>query len=81
MEGIRIRKSRKIKVQPLCGEYPSWVLYLSFEKEDYGSFLCMILDWTWLGEFSWGRNVCVTLEIKMESMEVPCTLIIAMENG
>jgi hypothetical protein len=48
VEGIRIRrfgrvrKSRKTKNQPSCGEYPSWVLYLSFEKEDYGSFLCMI---------------------------------------
>jgi hypothetical protein len=40
----RIRKSRKIKVQPLCGEYPSWVLYLFFKEEDYGSFFCMILD-------------------------------------
>ncbi len=86
MEGIRIgrskriRKFRKIKVQPLCGEYPSWVLYLSFGEEDCRSFLCMILDWMWLGEFFWGRNVCI-LKIEMESMEVPCTLILAMENG
>jgi hypothetical protein len=41
----------------------------------------MILDWMWLGEFSWGRNVYVTLEIEVESMEISCTLIIAMENG
>jgi hypothetical protein len=31
----RIKKSRKKKTQPLCGEYPSWVPYLSFEEEDY----------------------------------------------
>jgi hypothetical protein len=35
----------------------------------------------WLGEFSWGRNMYVTLERKDESMEVKCTLIIAMKNG
>jgi len=44
----KIRKSRKIRIQPLCGEYPSWVFYLSFEEEDYESFLSMILDWMWL---------------------------------
>jgi hypothetical protein len=41
----KIRKTRKIKTQPLCGEYPSWVPYLSFEEEDYESFFCMILHW------------------------------------
>jgi hypothetical protein len=35
----------------------------------------------WLRKFSWGKNVCVTLKIEMESMEVPCTFILAMENG
>jgi len=34
----KIRKFRKIKIQPLCGEYYSWVLYLSFEEEDCASF-------------------------------------------
>jgi hypothetical protein len=65
----------------LCGEYSSWVLYLSFEKEDCASFLCIILDWMWLGEFSWGRNVYVTLKIGVGNMEISCTLILAMENG
>jgi hypothetical protein len=45
----RLQKSKKIKTQPLCGEYPSWFPYLSFEEEDCGSFLYMIIDW--LGEF------------------------------
>jgi hypothetical protein len=40
----RIRKFKRIKTQPLCGEYLSWVPYLSFEEEDCESFLCMILD-------------------------------------
>jgi hypothetical protein len=55
----RIRKSKKIRIQPLCGEYPPWVSYLSFEEEDCASFLCMILDWMWLREFSRGKNVCM----------------------
>ncbi len=58
-----------------------WVPYLSFEKQDYGSFFCMIIDWMWLGKLSWRRNVFVTLEIEVESMEVYCTLVFAMENG
>jgi len=58
-----IMKFRKIKIQPLYGEYPFHVPYLSFEEEDRGSLICMILDWMWLGEFSWGRNVCVTLDM------------------
>ncbi len=74
-------KFRKIRIQPLCGEYPFQVPYLFFKAEDCVSFLCMILDWMWLGEFSWGRSVYVTLEIEVESMEVFCTLILAMENG
>ncbi len=37
----RIKKLKKIRTQPLCGEYLSWVLYLSFEEEDCESFLCM----------------------------------------
>jgi hypothetical protein len=58
VEGIRIRRFRKImkfkkiRIQPLCGEYPSWVPYLSFEEEDCVSFFYMILNWTWLGKFS-----------------------------
>jgi hypothetical protein len=40
----RIKKYKKIKTQPLCGDYLSWVPYLSFEEEDCASFLCMILD-------------------------------------
>jgi hypothetical protein len=35
----------------------------------------------WLGEFSWGRIVYVTLEIEVKNMEVSCILILAMENG
>jgi hypothetical protein len=31
----RIKNCRKIRTQPLCGEYPYWVPYLSFEEEDY----------------------------------------------
>jgi hypothetical protein len=37
---IRIRRSRKIKkfrrikTPPLCGEYPSWVPYISFEGRE-----------------------------------------------
>jgi hypothetical protein len=41
----------------------------------------MILDWMWLGEFSWGRSLYVTLKIEVENMEISCLLIIAMENG
>jgi hypothetical protein len=87
VEGIRMRRSRRIRkskkrrIQPLCGEYFSWVLYLSFEEEVCESFFCMILDWMWLGEFFLGINVYVTLEINVESMEVSYTLILAMENG
>jgi hypothetical protein len=65
----------------LCGEYISWVLYLSFEEEDFESSHCMILDWMWLGKFSLARSVYVRLEIDVESMEVSYTLILAMENG
>jgi hypothetical protein len=48
--GIRIRrfrrimKSRKIRTQPLCGEYISCVPYLSFGEEDCESFFCMIIN-------------------------------------
>jgi hypothetical protein len=35
----------------------------------------------WLGDFSWGTNVYVTLEIEVENMEIFCTLILVMENG
>ncbi len=41
----------------------------------------MIRHWMWLREFSWGKNMYVTLEIGVESMEVSCALILAMENG
>jgi hypothetical protein len=34
----------------------------------------------WLGKFFQGKSVFVTLEIEVESMEVFCTLIFAMEN-
>jgi hypothetical protein len=50
VEGIRIRRNRKIRkfrkirTQPLCCEYSSWVPYLCFEEEDPKSFLCMILN-------------------------------------
>jgi len=40
----------------------------------------MILDWMWLEEFFWGKSVYVTLKIEVESVEVFCTLILAMEN-
>jgi hypothetical protein len=62
----------------LCGEYPSWVLYLSFGEEDCGSFLCMILDWMWLGEFFWGRNVC---DIKDRNGKYGSTLYFDSCNG
>jgi hypothetical protein len=76
----RIRKSKKIRTQPLCGEYPSWISYLSFEEEDCGSFLCMILGWMWLKKvFFKGKNVYVTLNKNEESMETRCTFIV-MEN-
>ncbi len=58
----RIRTFKKIRIQPLCGEYLSWVPYLSFEEEYCASFLCMILYWMWLRECSWGRSVCVCEE-------------------
>ncbi len=83
----RIRKSRKIKkfrminIQPLCGEYLSWVHYLFFKEEDCGSFICMILNWMWVREFFLGRSVYVTLKIEVENMKVFCTLIFTMENG
>jgi hypothetical protein len=57
----RFLKFKKIKTQPLCGEYLFWVPYLSFEEEDYESFLCMILNCMWLKKFSWGKCVYVTL--------------------
>jgi hypothetical protein len=43
-------------------------------KGDYGSFPCIkkiiILSWMWLGEFSRGRSVYVTLEKEEENMEI-----------
>jgi hypothetical protein len=30
----RIKKFRRIKIPPLCGEYPSWVSYISFEGRE-----------------------------------------------
>ncbi len=44
-------------------------------------FKIIILNQMWLGKFSWGRNVYVTLKRKEENMETSCTLIIVMENG
>ncbi len=32
--------------------------------------IIMILDWMWLGKLSWGRNVYVTLERKVENIEI-----------
>ncbi len=64
----------------MCGEFFFWVPCLSFEKNDYGSLFCMILDWMWLEEFYWGKSVYVTLKIEVESVEVFCTSILAMEN-
>jgi hypothetical protein len=69
VEGINIRrfkrimKYRKIRTQPLCGEYKAWVLYLSFEEEDCGLLFYMILERMWLGELFWGK-VCVYEEKK-----------------
>jgi len=60
----RSRRIRKIRTQPLCGEYPSWVPFLSFEEEDCESFLCMILNWMWFKKLSWRRSVYVTLKRK-----------------
>jgi hypothetical protein len=34
----------------------------------------------WLGKFSWGISVFVTLKKKEENMEANCTFIIVMEN-
>ncbi len=31
--------------------------------------IIMILNWMWLGELFWGRNVCVTLERKEDYVE------------
>jgi len=66
----RIMKSMKIKIQPLCGEYVSWVLYLSFKEEYCGLFFCIVLVWRWLGQFFWGRSVYVPLKIEVENMEI-----------
>jgi hypothetical protein len=30
---IRIMKSKKIRIQPLCDEYSSWVPYLSLRRK------------------------------------------------
>ncbi len=65
----------------MCGGQLFLIPYLSFEEEDCGSFLCMILNWMQLEKFSWGRNVYVTLKKEEENMEASCTLIIVMENG
>jgi len=77
----RVMKFKKIRIQPLCGIYSFWVLYLFFDEEDCGSFLCMILDWMWLKEFSWGKNVYVRLKINVKNMEISCTLIFIIESG
>ncbi len=58
-------KYRKIRTQPLCGEYKAWVLYLSFEEEDCGLLFYIILDWMWLGELFWGK-VCVCMRREKE---------------
>jgi hypothetical protein len=41
----------------------------------------MILDWMWLGEFSWAITMYVTLKRKEENMESSYTFIIVVENG
>jgi hypothetical protein len=43
----RIRKYKKIRIQPYCGKFIFQVPYLLFEEEDFASFLCMNLDWMW----------------------------------
>jgi hypothetical protein len=58
----RVMKILKIRIQPLRGEYIFWVLYLFFEEEDCGSFLCMILYWMWLRKFSWVKNYVCEIE-------------------
>ncbi len=35
----------------MCGEYISWVPYLSFKEKNSVTFICMILNWMWLGKF------------------------------
>jgi hypothetical protein len=62
----------------MCGGQLSLVPYLFLEGKE--GIYKMILNWMWLGEFSEGRNVYVTLEKEEESMEVECILIIAMKN-
>jgi hypothetical protein len=32
----KIRKFKRIRTPPLCGEYPSWVPYISLEKGERG---------------------------------------------
>jgi hypothetical protein len=41
----------------------------------------MILDWMWLGKFSWGISVYVTLKKEEENMEASRAFIIVMENN
>jgi hypothetical protein len=64
MEGIgikisrKIRKFRKIKTPPLCGEYPSWVPYISLEGENEDIVLNIILKMVFkikvsMRSFSW----------------------------
>jgi hypothetical protein len=54
-------------------------------KRDYGSFPSsmgdiMILNWMWLREFSWRRNVYATLK-KKKNMTESCIYPYIMENG
>ncbi len=68
-------------MEPLCGEYPSWVPCLSFEEEDCGSFFNMIIAiMDVVRKVFLGKSVYVTLEIEVESMELSYILILTMES-
>jgi hypothetical protein len=41
----------------------------------------MIVNWMWLGDFSWGRSVYVTLKRQEINMEASCIFNIVMEIG
>jgi hypothetical protein len=84
--GIRIRMKRAY----FHGKHMDLMWYgrkgiMMSIKKDCGSFhqgifKITILDWMWLGKFSWGISVYVTLKKKDEDMETSCTFIIVMEN-
>jgi hypothetical protein len=63
------RKGIKIRTKGDCGSFLWCIRYI------------MILNWMWLGEFSWARTMYVTLKREEENMEASCMFIIVMENG